>query len=119
MNKPITIKAGDNIGGFFCGLYIRPNGPKKKGEVHAGHAHYIDHATFVDTGSVHIHQRFTDGSVKEFIVEAPNVFPVPAECHHTITAMEDGTTWRCVFSVALADVDAVEGLIPYNMEKPE
>jgi hypothetical protein len=112
------ILSGRIMGGFFGGLYIRPNGPKNKGESHVGHAHYIDHATFIDTGSVHIHQAFPDGTVREFIIEAPNVFEVPAECHHTITAMEDGTSWRCVFSEALGMTiaDATEP-VPYNMEK--
>lgn len=69
------------------------------GEVHAGHEHDVDHGTVLHSGRVRIDwscaKRGTFGTT-EFT--APANFLVRADTEHTITALEDGTSWYCIFT---------------------
>lgn len=105
--------------GFVGGLYIRPFGPYEAGVVHEGHAHYIDHAMFVESGSVRVDWSAPDGRAGSVIVESPNFVNVKAEASHRIEALENGTRWRCIFAEAEAEkVSDAEGDVPFHSERP-
>ena len=58
-----------------------------------GHAHGCAHATLVVAGRIRLE---CDGAATE---HAAGVWlPVPAAALHTITALEAGTIWDCVFA---------------------
>ena len=106
--------------GLIGGLYIRPFGPVAKGYQHKGHRHYIQHAMFVEAGSVRVHWRGTDGREGVLVVHAPNFINVKAEAYHQITALEDGTRWRCIFSEKEAEGLLDDGgQVPFNMERAD
>ena len=91
--------------GLIGGLYIRCFGPFVAGRSINGHQHHIDHATFVEEGKVRIEisdSRFGP-KTKVMVVEAPNFIHVPATAFHKITALADGTKWRCIFSAVEAE----------------
>lgn len=104
--------------GFIGGFYVRCFGPFEAGAVSGGaHSHWIDHLTFIEAGAVSISWSTPDGRsglLKR--VEAPNMIEVKANAAHKITALEDGTRWRCMFAQAEAErLDQTEGPIPYMM----
>lgn len=104
--------------GFVGGLYIRPFGPVAVGYVHEGHAHYIDHAMFVESGAVRVDWSSPDGRSGSLIVEAPNFVNVKAEASHRIEALEDGTRWRCIFAEAEAEkLSDAEKAVPFHSER--
>lgn len=108
-----------NNHGFIGGLYIRPFGPVNKGYVHEGHAHYIDHAMFVEAGAVKVDWK-NGGRSGSVVIEAPNFVPVKAEASHQIEALEDGTRWRCIFAEAeAAKIEDAETPVPFNMERAD
>lgn len=98
-----TLSPYQRLGGFSGGLYIRLHGPCAKGSVYPSHRHYIDHATFFFSGSATVHITYEDGTEEELHVVAPNAIEVKAGSMHTITSLEDGSSWCCVFSEALAE----------------
>jgi hypothetical protein len=93
-------------GGFvnFGGFYIRPMGPYKKGEVHKGHAHTIDHLSNIVRGKVRVHWKNPNGT-EEGVVEVlvPAKLSIRAEYWHEFEVLEDDTYWECWFSKAEAD----------------
>lgn len=90
--------------GELGGFYIRSFGPVAKGHVERGHLHYIDHLTFVESGAVAVKWRSQDGKRSGEIkrIEAPNFVEVKADAWHEVTALEDGTRYRCLFAAAEA-----------------
>lgn len=79
-------------------IYIRPITLAKKGQKIAGHKHNFDHTTIIFTGSVHVRGVCPDGRIIERDFEAPSHFLVLKDVEHEITALEDGTTYWCVYS---------------------
>ena len=111
--------SSDHNHGFIGGLYIRPFGPLKAGAFHEGHRHFIDHATFVEYGAVRIDWKAEDGRNGVVVVEAPNFIPVKATAVHKVTALIEGTRYRCIFAEAEAEkLDQTNGPIPYMMGLP-
>lgn len=108
-----------NNSGFIGGLYVRPFGPFPRGYIHEGHAHYIDHAMFVEAGAVKVTwTNSAEGTAGVAVIEAPAFVPVKAEAEHQNEVLEDGTRWRCIFAEAEAEkLGDADGPVPFNMEK--
>jgi len=102
----------DHCGGveeFVSGnIFVRPNALLSKGHVTHGHQHTFDHTTIVFMGSVHVKLVKEDGTVVEETFKAPSHFLVRANISHEITALEDDTTYWCVFSLRNADGEVVQ-----------
>lgn len=79
------------------------------GSVHEGHAHVIEHVTYLERGTI---------SVKRNDREQPDVYTgpmwieMPAEVWHEITAVTD-TFWYCVFYDARPHGEAA----PFDAER--
>jgi hypothetical protein len=101
--------------GNFGGIYFRRIGPLRKGDIADGHRHYRDHITAVMTGSVRVKYRQSlDGApLKSAVFIAPINFEVAAELYHEIEALEDGTSYLCLFWNEQA------GDIPFNRDVEE
>jgi hypothetical protein len=79
-------------------VFIRSQGPLKKGTSVAGHKHNFDHTTIVFKGSVHVRGVLPNGNVIERDFAAPAHFLVKADVEHQITALESDTIYWCVYS---------------------
>lgn len=79
-------------------IYIRPNGPLRKGDGCGDHFHNFDHTTIIFTGSVHVKAKLPDGRVMEQDFHAPGYFLVRKDVKHEIVALEDNTVFWCVYS---------------------
>lgn len=80
-------------------IFIRPAMDNaSKGFVLQGHTHNFDHTSIVFTGSVHIKRTHPNGTVEEQDFVAPAHCLIKAEDVHEITALEDNTTFWCVYS---------------------
>ena len=79
-------------------IFIRPNSLLPKGRIVEAHKHTFDHTTIVFTGSVHVKRTNEDNSITEEDFKAPSHFLVKAGLEHEITALEDDTTYWCVYS---------------------
>ena len=89
-------------------IFIRANVlPKKDDGVH-GHKHNFDHTAIVFTGSVHVRGVCPDGRIIEQDFTAPSHFLVLKNVEHEITALEDGTSFWCVYSHRNAQGDVVQ-----------
>lgn len=89
-------------------IYIRPNVLPKTGDKINGHKHNFDHTSIVFTGSVHVRGVCPDGRVIEQDFHAPSHFLVLKDVEHEITALEDGTTFWCVYSHRSPQGDVVQ-----------
>jgi hypothetical protein len=84
---------------WYGGIYFRKVGPFPAGYVFGGHDHEIDHVTSVNVGSVSLATRVNGEWVEQARYIAPIIFNVPAKVEHRITALEDGTSWACLFAI--------------------
>ena len=105
MNGQATCKVTEFVSG---NIFIRPNALLPKGYVTHGHKHKFDHTTIVFSGSVHVKLTNEDGTVIEKDFVAPSHFLTRANIEHEITALEDNTTYWCVFSLRNADGEVVQ-----------
>lgn len=80
-------------------IFVRPNALLPKGHVINGHKHTFDHTTIVFMGSIHVKMIGNDGKIIEKDFKAPAHFLVKAGVEHEIKALEDNTTYWCVFSI--------------------
>lgn len=80
-------------------IFIRPNALLSKGHITHGHRHKFDHTTIVFMGSVHVKTTEEDGTVIEKDFKAPSYLLIRAGVEHELTALEDDTTYWCVFSL--------------------
>lgn len=85
---------GDPDSGYIRLVYHRFD--KQKDEIHEGHQHDQDHVTLLIAGSVRIEWKNANGGGAR-IMQAPCHFWVRADTEHTLTALQDGTIWLCVF----------------------
>lgn len=90
-----------NQNGYFGGIYFRKWGPLENGHMIGGHQHEIDHVTSVMTGSIRVRYRKTetDEPYKSAVFIAPINFIVRADTFHEITALEDNTSYQCIFAI--------------------
>ncbi len=89
-------------------IFIRPNSLLPKGFVVDGHKHTFDHTTILFSGSVHVKKIDEDGTVTEKEFKAPSHFLIKAGVEHQITALQDDTTYWCVFSIRKEDGEVVQ-----------
>jgi len=80
--------------GFFGGMFWREHYFYKKGDVHKGHTHELDHATILIKGSLKVN---VEGE-EPYEVSAPSVIEISREIMHEFTALEDNTIYMCVFA---------------------
>jgi hypothetical protein len=85
--------------GFFGNIWVRMHHYKKAGDHHNGHKHHFDHVTLVTQGSVLC--EVEGHEPKEF--KAPTFIVIKKDKKHKFTALEDDTTYFCVY--ALRDID--------------
>lgn len=89
-------------------IYIRKNEDLPLGHVTPGHFHEFDHTTIVFLGAVRVKATLPDGLIIERDFHAPNHFLVRKDVLHEITALEDGTTYWCVYSHRTPQGDVVQ-----------
>jgi hypothetical protein len=87
--------------GTYGGLFWRMHHFAKQGEVHAGHHHTIDHVTLVFRGKVQV--EIEGQPTRE--VSAPSIIPIDKDLCHKFTALEDGTTYFCLFNKSIHEAD--------------
>ena len=80
--------------GMYGGIFWRVHQFEKAGDKHAGHKHYVDHATLIAQGSVLC--EIEGQEPREY--HAPAVIEIDKDIHHQFTALEDGTVYFCVFA---------------------
>ncbi len=100
MNDHVIIGPWDPItseGFIGAGFYVRKHGPFGAGHGREGHEHYIDHVTFIKSGTVRIDWKVGE-KTGSLLVDAPNFVLVPANAHHRLTAETDGAEWCCIFA---------------------
>lgn len=85
--------------GYFGNIWIRQHHYEKAGDSHQGHKHLFDHVTLLATGSVKC--EVEGHEPKEF--KAPTFIIIKKDKMHKFTALEDNTTYYCIF--ALRDID--------------
>lgn len=119
MNEPVYDGRKETTQlGWYGGIYFRKHGPHAKGASIRGHRHHVDHITALTSGSVRVRYRkgANDEPFKVAVFIAPINFMVAAEVYHEIEALEDGTTWQCLFAIP---PDGEHATIPFNDEVPE
>lgn len=86
--------------GYFGNIWIRSHYYPKAGMTNGGgHKHHFDHTTLLVNGSVKVEVEGYEPKV----FKAPTFIIIKKEHKHLITALEDDTTYYCVF--ALRDED--------------
>ena len=80
--------------GFYGNMFWREHYFYKKGDVHKGHTHVLDHVTIILKGSIQVKVEDKD----PYSVSAPCVLEIPKEVLHEFTALEDETMYMCVFA---------------------
>jgi hypothetical protein len=92
--------------GFIGNIWVRQNYMEKAGDSVGGHLHYFDHVSLLAKGSVSVS---IDGQ-EPHTFHAPTFIVIRKQHRHTITALEDDTSWYCVFAVR--DIDGnVEDIV--------
>ena len=110
------MKARESVNGLIGEtLFVRQFGPHPAGEKGPPHLHHIEHASFIAQGRVKLsiwpeirRDDMKETPPEEVIeIEAPNFIVVPRDKRHQLEALEDGTTWYCIFSQdeAIAELD--------------
>jgi len=80
--------------GYIGNIWVRQNYLEKVGDSVGGHIHYFDHVSLLAKGSISVE---IDGQgVYEFV--APTFIVIRKNHRHKITALEDDTSWYCVFA---------------------
>lgn len=78
-----------------CGfLKIRPSGILAKGKSIPAHVHKFDHVTLLLAGSARVRL----GAEYVDLLEPGAEVNVPAGVEHQVTALEDGTTYFCLYA---------------------
>jgi len=85
--------------GFVGNIWVRQNYLGKRGDTNGGHAHTHDHISLLTAGSVEI--TVSEGEPKVFT--APTFIIIKKGLRHKIVALEDKTSYFCVF--AMRDID--------------
>jgi hypothetical protein len=85
--------------GFVGNIWVRQNYLEKAGDKVGGHIHHFDHVSLLAKGSVEVR---IDGK-EPHTFTAPTFIVIRKNHRHEITALEDDTSWYCVF--AARDID--------------
>lgn len=79
--------------GCFANVWIRQRYFPVVGETIGGHKHKYDHVSLLSSGKAKVE---VDGVEKEFT--APTFIIIRKDKIHNVTALEEGTTWYCIFA---------------------
>lgn len=79
-------------------IFFRVNELKKAGEVLAGHKHNFDHTTFFWSGKFKLRAHKGGALIAEEVITAPQIRLILADVEHEITALEDNSTFMCVYA---------------------
>ena len=97
--------------GYIGNIWVRQNYLEKAGDKVGGHIHYFDHVSLLAKGSVEVR---IDGQ-EPHVFHAPTFIVIRKQHRHEITALEDDTSWYCVFAVR--DIDGnVEDIVDSKNE---
>ena len=84
---------GFDLIGCYANVWIRQRQFPIVGEKIGGHKHKYDHVSILATGKALVE---VDGIEKEFI--APAFIIIRKDKIHNVTALEENTTWYCIFA---------------------
>lgn len=84
-------------------VLLRPTTLEKTCDSHVGHEHNYDHTTLVLSGRLRVLYRYVQPDGTEVEGETDDLGPgehvvVLAKVRHTLKALEDDTTYVCIFS---------------------
>jgi hypothetical protein len=96
--------------GYIGNIWVRQNYLEKTGDQVGGHVHYFDHVSLLAKGSVEV---CIDGQ-QPYIFHAPTFIVIRKHHRHRITALEDDTSWYCVFAARDIDGNVEEIVNPKN-----
>lgn len=99
--------------GYIGNIWVRQNYFEKKGDKVGGHVHYFDHVSILAKGSVKV--TIDNDQSKEYIFNAPTFIVIKKEHRHEVEALEDDTSWYCVFAARDIDGDVTEIVNKENM----
>ena len=85
--------------GFIGNIWVRQNYLELAGDKVGGHVHYFDHVSLLAKGSVEV----TIDGKEPRTFHAPTFIVIRKNHRHEITALENDTSWYCVFAVR--DID--------------
>lgn len=85
--------------GYIGNIWVKQNYLEKAGDTVGGHLHYFDHVSLLAKGSVEVS---IDGK-DPHVFHAPTFIVIRKNHRHEIKALEDDTSWYCVF--AARDID--------------
>ena len=85
--------------GYIGNIWVRQNYLQHAGDKVGGHIHYFDHVSLLAKGSVEVR---IDGK-EPHVFKAPTFIVIRKHHRHEITALENDTSWYCVF--AARDID--------------
>lgn len=96
--------------GYIGNIWVRQNYLEKAGDTIGGHIHYFDHVSLLAKGSVEV--SIDGGEPHRF--DAPTFIVIRKQHRHQITALEDDTSWYCVFAVRDIDGSVADIVDPSN-----
>jgi hypothetical protein len=96
--------------GYIGNIWVRQNYLEKAGDKVGGHIHYFDHVSLLAKGSISV--QIDDLEPRTF--SAPTFIIIRKEHIHQITALEDDTSWYCVFAVRDIDGQTTDIVDPEN-----
>lgn len=96
--------------GYIGNIWVRQNYLEKAGDSVGGHLHYFDHVSLLAKGSVEV---LLDGENPRTF-SAPTFIVIRKNHRHQITALEDDTSWYCVFAVRDIDGSVADIVDPKN-----
>jgi len=89
LRHPLSDEMGD-----FAGIWIRKMYYEKAATVYEGHKHNHDHLSLLATGKVVVEVE----GYKQKQFTAPTFIIIRKNKEHRITALQDDTTWFCLFN---------------------
>jgi hypothetical protein len=90
--------------GYFGNIWVKQNVLERKGEHFNGHEHKFDHVTLLTSGKLQVEVEGKEP--KEF--KAPTFIVIRKEQKHKLTALEDSTTYYCVYALRNLDGEVIE-----------
>lgn len=90
--------------GYIGNIWVRQNYLELKGDKVGGHTHYFDHVSLLAKGSVEVS---IDGQEAK-VFHAPTFIVIRKNHRHEITALENDTSWYCVFAAREIDGSTAE-----------
>ena len=90
--------------GYFGNIWVKQNVLERKGEHFNGHEHKFDHVTLLTSGKLQVEVEGKEP--KEF--KAPTFIVIRKEQKHKMTALEDSTTYYCVYALRNLDGEVIE-----------